>query len=117
MKSAQLERLLEFLRFPSISTDPVRKGAVADCAQWLAAELRVIGLSAEGHPTAGHPGVGGRNAHEPNRPTVMIYGHYDVQPVDEPERASGEAPDPNKHWLTPPFEPRIENEIIYARGS
>src|SRR6476619_486790 len=99
MKSAQLERLLEFLRFPSISTDPARRDSVEECAQWLAAELRVIGLAAEVQPTAGHPIVVGRNAHEPGRPTVMIYGHYDVQPVDEPERAPGEPADPNKHWL------------------
>src|SRR3954471_9784176 len=117
MKSVQLDRLLEFLRFPSVSTDPARKGAVADCAQWLAAELRVIGLSAEVHPTAGHPVVVGRNEHQSGRPTVMIYGHYDVQPVDEPERPKGEAADPNKHWLTPPFEPRIVNDVIFARGA
>lgn len=117
MQSAQLERLLEFLRFPSVSTDPARKEQVAECAQWLAAELRVIGLSAAVHPTEGHPIVIGRNEHQPGRPTVMIYGHYDVQPVDEPVRAEGEAPDPNKHWLTPPFEPTISDGIIHARGS
>jgi acetylornithine deacetylase/succinyl-diaminopimelate desuccinylase-like protein len=117
MQSAQLERLLEFLRFPSVSTDPERKEQVAECAHWLAAELRVIGLSAAVHPTEGHPIVIGRNEHQAGRPTVMIYGHYDVQPVDEPARAEGEAPDPNKHWLTPPFEPQISNGIIHARGS
>jgi acetylornithine deacetylase/succinyl-diaminopimelate desuccinylase-like protein len=47
----------------------------------------------------------------------MIYGHYDVQPVDEPARDSGEAPDPNKHWLTPPFEPTIKDGVIFARGA
>jgi acetylornithine deacetylase/succinyl-diaminopimelate desuccinylase-like protein len=47
----------------------------------------------------------------------MIYGHYDVQPVDEPARAEGEAPDPNRHWLTPPFEPTIRDGVLFARGS
>src|SRR4051812_27660102 len=114
MKSAQLERLLEFLRFPSVSTDPARKGAVADCALWLAAELRVIGLSAEVHPTAGHPVVVGRNEHQSGRPTVMIYGHYDVQPVDEPERPAGGAAGPDKHRLTPPVEARGGEDVVFA---
>jgi len=115
--STQLERLLEFLRFPSISTDPERAESVRECADWLAAELRVIGLDAAVHPTAGHPIVVARNAHKPGRPTVMIYGHYDVQPVDEPAREEGEPADPNRHWLSAPFEPRIENGILFARGS
>jgi acetylornithine deacetylase/succinyl-diaminopimelate desuccinylase-like protein len=117
MHPPQLERLLEFLRFPSVSTDPSRKEAVADCARWLAAELRVIGLAADVHPTDGHPVVLARNVHRPGRPTVMIYGHYDVQPVDEPPLAPGERPDPNRNWLTPPFDPQIKDGIIYARGS
>ncbi len=117
MPSAQLERLLEFLRFPSVSTEPARAGDVAECAHWLAAELRVIGLTAAVHPTAGHPIVLARNEHQSGRPTVMIYGHYDVQPVDEPERGEGEAPDPHKHWLTRPFEPELREGVIYARGA
>ena len=47
----------------------------------------------------------------------MIYGHYDVQPVDEPERAPGEPADPNRHWLTPPFEPEVRDGVLFARGS
>lgn len=117
MNSPQLERLLEFLRFPSVSTDPERKGDVAECADWLAAELRVLGLSAEVHRTPGHPVVLARNQHRAGRPTVMIYGHYDVQPVDEPELAPGETPHPNRNWLTPPFEPEIKDGVIFARGS
>jgi acetylornithine deacetylase/succinyl-diaminopimelate desuccinylase-like protein len=116
-ESTQLERLLEFLRFPSVSTDPDRKEDVARCAEWLAAELRVTGLDAEVHPTAGHPIVLARNDHKPGRRTVMIYGHYDVQPVDEPVREEGEPADPNKHWLTPPFTPTIKDGAIFARGS
>lgn len=115
--SAELDRLLEFLRFPSISTDPERRGDVAACAEWLAGELRAMGLSTEVHSTAGHPVVLARNGHRSGRPTVMIYGHYDVQPVDEPERAPGEAADPNRHWLTPPFQPEIRDGVLFARGS
>ncbi len=117
VESTQLERLLDFLRFPSISTDPNRKEDVARCADWLAAELNVCGLSAEVHPTAGHPIVLARNHHKPGRRTVMIYGHYDVQPVDEPARAEGEAADPNKHWLTPPFTPTLKDGVLFARGA
>src|SRR5689334_20881055 len=115
--SVQLERLFQFLRFPSVSTDPDRKQDVAKCAEWLAAEMRVAGLEAKVHPTQGHPIVIGRNVHKPGRRTVMIYGHHDVQPVDEPARESGEAADPNIHWLTAPFEPTVKDGIIYARGS
>ncbi len=90
---------------------------MARCADWLAAELRVLGLSAEVHPTPGHPVVLGRNRHQPGRPTVMIYGHYDVQPVDEPPPVPGAAPDPNRNWLTPPFEPAIKDGVLFARGA
>ncbi|MHA3773922.1 dipeptidase [Verrucomicrobiota bacterium sgz303538] len=116
-ESVQLDRLFQFLRFPSVSTDPERKGDVARCADWLASEMRVCGLTAEVHPTAGHPIVVGRNQHKPGRRTVMIYGHYDVQPVDEPARGEGEPADANKHWLTPPFEPTLKDGVLYARGA
>lgn len=116
-ENVQLERLFDFLRFPSVSTDPERKEDVASCAQWLASELRVCGLTTEVHPTPGHPIVVARNQHKPGRRTVMIYGHYDVQPVDEPERAHGEAADGNKHWLTKPFEPTLKDGVIFARGA
>ncbi len=117
MNAAQLDRLLQFLRFPSVSTDADRKSDVAACADWLAAELRVNGLSAEVHPTAGHPIVLARNQHQPGRRTVLIYGHYDVQPVDEPAREHGEPADPNRHWITPPFEPSIRDGVLFARGA
>ena len=106
MHSAEVETLLEFLRFPSISTDPARRADVARCADWLVAQLTASGLSATLHPTAGHPIVIARNVHQPGRTTVMIYGHYDVQPVD-----------PLELWDSPPFEPRIENGIVFARGA
>jgi acetylornithine deacetylase/succinyl-diaminopimelate desuccinylase-like protein len=116
-ESVQLDRLFQFLRFPSVSTDPDRKGDVARCADWVAAEMRVCGMDAKVYPTPGHPVVVGRNVHKPGRRTVMIYGHYDVQPVDEPEREPGQAPDANRHWLTPPFEPTVKDGVLFARGS
>ncbi len=117
MSAAHLDELFELLRFPSISTDPERKTDVASCANWIVGKLRAIGLKTMLHPTAGHPIVVARNAHRPDRRTVMIYGHYDVQPVDEPARAEGEAADPNKHWMTPPFAPTTRDGVIYGRGS
>ena len=101
-----LDRLLTFLRFPSISTASQHAGDVKACADWLAAELRDLTLATEVHPTAGHPIVVARNAHRAGRPTVLLYGHYDVQPVD-----------PLALWLSPPFDPTIRDGVIFARGS
>jgi len=106
MTDVRVAEYLHFLSFPSVSTDPERAGDVARCATWLAEKLRAIGLSAELHPTARHPIVLARNEHRPGRRTVMIYGHYDVQPVD-----------PLELWESPPFEPRIKDGIVFARGS
>ena len=106
MASTHLEDLLTTLRFRSISTDSRFTSEVFANAQWLSSRLSHSGLRAEIHPTARHPVVVARNVHRPNRPTVMIYGHYDVQPVD-----------PVEQWQSDPFEPRIENSRIYARGS
>ena len=102
----QLSRLLEFLRFPSVSTDSAYANDVENCAEWLAHQLRGIGLSARIHATAGHPIVVARNGHKPGLRTVLIYGHYDVQPVD-----------PLPLWKHPPFEPHIESGRIFARGA
>ena len=106
MQISSLERLFEFLRFPSVSTDPSRSGAVRACAEWLSARLESMGLESHIRPTAGHPVVLAKNAHRPGRPTVLIYGHYDVQPED-----------PALAWSSPPFEPTIRDSIIYARGA
>lgn len=106
MSDAQLDLLFEFLRFPSVSTDPARRGAVASCAQWLHSKLTDFGLKAEVHPTDGHPIVVARNEHKPGRRTVLIYGHYDVQPED-----------PVSEWNSDPFTPVVRDGIIYARGS
>lgn len=106
MHTPHLDDLFSFIRFPSVSTEPRHAGDVAKCADWLVAKLTAIGLKAELHPTAGHPIVTARNEHKPGRRTVMIYGHYDVQPVE-----------PLAEWTTPPFEPVVRDGIIYARGS
>ncbi len=98
--------LVEFLKFASVSTDPAFAPQVNACADWLVQKLQSIGLAVEKHPTPGHPVVVARNVHRAGRPTVLIYGHYDVQPAD-----------PLELWKTPPFEPRIEDGVVYARGS
>ena len=103
---AALDDFLAFLRFASVSTDSAFAPHVSACADWLVCKLSGMGLAAERHETPGHPIVVARNAHRPGRPTVLIYGHYDVQPVD-----------PVNLWDSPPFEPRIEGETVYARGS
>lgn len=103
---AHLEDFVSFLRFPSISTDPAHKEDVAACAEWLRTKLSSMGLETVVHPTDGHPIVIAKNEHQAGRTTLLIYGHYDVQPVD-----------PIALWTSPPFEPRIENDIIYARGA
>ncbi|MEQ1850591.1 MAG: dipeptidase [Chthoniobacteraceae bacterium] len=101
-----IEDLFAFLRFPSVSTEPAHKADVARCGEWLVAKLRGAGLTAELHPTGGHPIVLARNAHRPGLRTVMIYGHYDVQPVE-----------PIAEWKSPPFEPVVRDGVIYARGA
>jgi acetylornithine deacetylase/succinyl-diaminopimelate desuccinylase-like protein len=103
---AATAELVEFLKFASVSTDPAYAPQVNACADWLVQKLKSLGLAVEKHPTARHPVVVARNAHRAGLPTVLIYGHYDVQPAD-----------PLELWKTPPFEPRIEDDVIYARGS
>jgi acetylornithine deacetylase/succinyl-diaminopimelate desuccinylase-like protein len=106
MRDSYLEDYYSFLRFPSVSTDQAFAGKLTDCAQWVVKKLQSIGLEAELVPTAGHPIVWGRNKHQPGRRTVMIYGHYDVQP-----------PDPLDLWDSPPFEPVLKNGYVFARGA
>ena len=100
--------LIELLRIPSISHDPAHKADMDKAADWLADKLRAIGINkVEIMPTAGHSVVygewlkGGEDA-----PTVLIYGHYDVQ-----------SPEPLEDWKSQPFEPDIRNDNLYARGS
>ena len=106
MRDDYLEDYYSFLRFPSVSTDEKYAGKVRDCAQWLSKKLTTIGLESKVVPTAGHPIVWARNEHKKNRPTVLLYGHYDVQP-----------PDPLELWESPPFEPVLKNGYVFARGA
>lgn len=106
MSTPNLDLLFDFLRFPTVSTQTEHAPDLAACADWLANLLRSSGLTADVLPTAGHPVVLGRTPHDPAKRTVLIYGHYDVQP-----------PDPLALWTTPPFEPVTRNGRIYARGS
>lgn len=102
-----LAQLREFLRIPSISTRPEHDGDVRQAAEWLAQNMREAGLeNVKLFPTMGHPIVYGDWLHAPDAPTVLFYGHYDVQPADDLEL-----------WNSPPFEPDIRKESIYARGA
>ena len=102
-----LNELLDLLRIPSISTLPEHKGDVLLAAEFVAGSLRAAGIeNVEVIPTRGHPLVYGDWLHAPGKPTVLCYGHYDVQP-----------PDPVDLWHTPPFEPSIRDGNIYARGA
>jgi len=101
-----LDDLKTFLRFPSISTQPDHAPDLIACAEWLSEKLTSIGLNAAVYPTLGSPVVIASTQRDSAKRTVLIYGHYDVQP-----------PDPLEGWTTPPFEPRIEEGRIYARGA
>lgn len=102
-----LEELLEFLRIPSVSTLPEHRQDVARAAQFAADGLKRAGLeNVEVVETDKHPLVYGEWLGAPGKPTVLCYGHYDVQP-----------PDPLELWKTPPFEPSIRDGNIYARGA
>ncbi len=96
-----------FLKFPSISTDPKYKEDVRRCSQWVAAHLKKTGLDVEIWETSVHPVIYGSYLKPgPSRPTVLIYHHYDVQPVD-----------PIELWKSPPFEPVLKDGEVYARGA
>lgn len=100
--------LVEFLSIASVSTDPAAAGEVRRCADWLAGHLTSIGMPhVEVIPTVGHPIVyAERTDAGPTAPTVLFYGHYDVQPVD-----------PLNLWTNPPFEPTIRDGKVFARGA
>ena len=105
--SEAASELFEFLRIPSISARSEHKPDVARAAQWLAQQLIEAGLSAEIVQTEGHPIVLGEyHGAGPSAPTYLVYGHYDVQPVE-----------PLDLWTSPPFEPTVRDGRIYARGS
>jgi len=102
-----LEEFLEFLRIPSISTLSEHKPDIARCAEWLTGQLSRAGMKrVEIMPTGGHPLVYGECLEAPGKPTVLIYGHYDVQPAD-----------PLDEWESEPFNPTVKGDDIVARGA
>jgi len=101
-----LEDLLTCLRFASVSTDSKHNPETRACAEWLVTKLSSMGLTTQLHETPGHPVIVAKNKHLPGRRTVLLYGHYDVQPVE-----------PIAEWLSPPFEPMIRDGRIYCRGA
>ena len=106
-KQTYIEELKDFLRIPSISTLSENKKDVAGCAEFVSENLKKIGLNrVEIFKTEGHPIVYGEWLGAPGKPTILVYGHYDVQPVD-----------PIELWNSPPFEPTIKNGKIFARGA
>ncbi|GAA4789141.1 dipeptidase [Olivibacter ginsenosidimutans] len=106
-KQRFLDELFELLRFPSVSADAKYKDDVLKTADYIAEKLRSAGAdNVEVCATAGYPIVYGEKIIDPTKPTVLVYGHYDVQP-----------PEPLELWHTPPFEPTVRDGKIFARGA
>lgn len=106
-REEHLNELSEWLRIPSISALSAHKPDIQAAAEWLSKTLNRAGLEhVTIHPTGGHPVVYADYLHAPGKPTLLVYGHYDVQPVD-----------PLNLWTTPPFEPNIRDGKLYARGA
>lgn len=101
-QDAFIQRLMAYVQHPSISAQDI---GIREVSEILVKMLTELGLETRAIPTAGHPMVLGRWEKAPGAPTVLLYGHYDVQP-----------PDPLDEWLSPPFEPTIRDGRIYARG-
>jgi len=106
-KAANLDTLVEFLKIPSVSTEPEHEHDMVAAAKWAASQLQSMGFQKiQIYPTAKHPIVYGELITAPDYPTVLIYGHYDVQPVE-----------PLDLWQTPPFDPVVRDGNLYARGA
>ena len=102
-----LRELFDFLRIPSVSARSEHDADTARAAEWVAQSLRDAGLEASIHPTAGHPVVIGEwRGAGPQAPTILVYGHYDVQPAE-----------PLELWTSPAFEPTVRDGKLFARGS
>jgi acetylornithine deacetylase/succinyl-diaminopimelate desuccinylase-like protein len=103
-----VRELCEYVRFPSVSAQPEHREDVAACANWLREHCQNLGLETELCPTPGHPIVLARTfqKRDPQRPHFVIYGHYDVQPTE-----------PLDLWTSPPFEPRLSDGALFARGA
>ena len=100
------EELKQFLRIPSVSADSRQKPAIEQACQFVADQLKSAGLTTEVIPTEGNPLVYGEWLKAPGQPTLLVYGHYDVQP-----------PEPLELWESGPFEPTVRNGNVYARGA
>src|SRR5213080_3847489 len=102
-----LRELTDFLRIPSVSTNPSHNADCRAAAEWVAGELRRLGCRDVQFLASGtHPVVWGVGPEVPGAPTLLIYGHYDVQP-----------PEPLDEWTTPPFEPTVRDGKLFARGA
>src|SRR4051794_12322454 len=100
------EQLKALLRIPSVSAQPDHDADTRRAAEFVRDDLREIGLAAELITTPGHPIVYAERLDAPGKPTLLVYGHYDVQP-----------PEPLEPWLSPPFEPTVRDGNLYARGA
>jgi len=105
-RDAFQQDLFELLKIPSVSTDSRHKNDMELAAAWVADQFRAIQFQTEIVPTPGHPIVYAQSPKIDGAPTVLVYGHYDVQP-----------PDPLDEWLSPPFEPTVRDGSVYARGA
>ncbi|MBD3258588.1 dipeptidase [candidate division GN15 bacterium] len=105
-KKKRLDDLFKFLSFPSVSAKSEHKKDVAACAKWLADHMKKIGFKARTYGTKGHPVVYAEYMVDKKLPTILYYGHYDVQP-----------PEPLDLWKTPPFKPQVRGGYIFARGA
>jgi len=101
-----LEQLCNFLRIPSVSADSAFAPQMKACAEWVRSSMEEAGLTATIYQTKGHPIVYGERLRDPSLPTILVYGHYDVQP-----------PDPLNLWTTPAFEPQVRDGKLFARGA
>ena len=105
-QAGYLEELKEYLRIPSVSTDPEHKADVLRCSEFLLGKLEAAGLEAESIEIDGNPLIYGEWTKAEGKPTVLFYGHYDVQPAD-----------PIEEWRSPPFEPTEEGDLLVCRGA
>ena len=106
-RDRHLKEFVELLSIPSVSTAPEHRGDVKKASKWVRDKLKSAGCSkVEVHPTSLHPIVYGEWLGAKGAPTILVYGHYDVQPVD-----------PLNLWDQPPFQPTVKNGRVYARGS
>jgi len=106
-RDENLKELIEFLKIPSVSTKSEHKPDIERAANWVADKLRAVGMqSVEIVPTGGHPMVYGEWLRAPGKPTVLLYGHYDVQPAE-----------PLELWVSPAFDPQVRDGDLYGRGT